>query len=81
MRLPQEDAATATEAMYKASGRDVSNRAPQPNGDLVLTSRRLGDNQPVNIVTPRGQVSFGRATLSNSGNIKAPIGVTNVVPE
>jgi hypothetical protein len=81
MRLPQEDAATATEAMYKASGRDVSNRAPQPNGDLVLTSRRLGDNQPVNIVTPQGQVSFGRATLSNSGNIKAPISVTNVVPE
>jgi hypothetical protein len=69
--------------MYRASGRDVSNRWRMPDGSLVVTSRRLGAHQPVNIVTAEGQVSFGRATLSPPPptNPMGPIRVTDVVPD
>jgi hypothetical protein len=81
MGLSQEDAATTVEAMFRASGRSVANRVRVPNGNLVLTSVRPGVNQPVNIVTPNGQVSFGRATLSLTGDLQAPMRVTNLVSE
>jgi hypothetical protein len=81
MALTQGEAAEAVEAMFRASGRNVANRIQMPNGDLVLTSRRPGLGQPVNIVTRQGQVSFATATLSNSGNMLAPMSISDLAPE
>jgi hypothetical protein len=81
MRLPQDAAAEAVEAMFRASGRNVANRVRMPDGNLVLTSVRPGMNQPVNVVTPQGQVFFGRATLAITSNPQAPMSVSNLVLE
>jgi hypothetical protein len=79
--LSQEEAAEALEAMYRATGRDVANRVRMPDGNLVVTSRVPGPSQPVNIVSPNGQITFGRADLSLTTNPNAPMSVSNLVPD
>jgi hypothetical protein len=81
MNLSQSKAADVVEAMYRASGRNVANRVMLPDGRLVLTSVRPGDFQPINLISTEGKVSFGKATLSLTGDLKAPIAVSNVIPD
>jgi len=35
--------------------------------NLILLSRRVGNNQPINIISPNGQVSFGTADIFLEG--------------
>jgi len=79
--LSQAKAADVVETMFRRSGRDVANRVLLDDGRLILTSVRPGINQPINIIAKDGTVSFGRATLTITKDIKAPIAVSNVVPD
>lgn len=62
-RLTQAEMVEALGEMYRASGRDVGGTIRLADGTVVLLSRRVGPNQPVNLVRPNGAAEFGTAEI------------------
>jgi hypothetical protein len=79
MNLPQERAAQAMSAFYAGTNKTFGNLVRLPNGDLVLPSGTPGVARPINIITPKGQVSFGFADIGLTSSFSYT--VTNVVSE
>jgi hypothetical protein len=69
----------ALEAAWRSTGRDTAGALTAQDGTLILLSRRVGPNQPVNLIRPNGVAEFGTAELFiDPKNLKSPIGVRNV---
>ncbi len=69
----------ALEAAWRSTGRDTAGALTAQDGTLVLLSRRVGPNQPVNLIRPNGVAEFGTGELFiDPKNLKSPIGVRNI---
>jgi hypothetical protein len=69
----------ALEAALRSTGRATAGALIAEDGTVVLLSRRVGPNQPVNLIRPNGVAEFGTGELFiDSSNMQSPIGVRNV---
>ncbi|HUQ05448.1 MAG TPA: hypothetical protein VM261_23260 [Kofleriaceae bacterium] len=78
--LNQGQMVEALTEMYLASGRDVGGTIPIADGTVVILSRRVGPNQPVNLVRPDGVAEFGTAEIyvDLTRGPQQPLAVRNV---
>jgi Domain of unknown function (DUF4157) len=69
----------ALETAWRSTGRATAGALTADDGTLVLLSRRVGPNQPVNLIRPNGTAEFGTGELFfDPSNLQSPIGVRNV---
>jgi RHS repeat-associated protein len=67
--LSQSQVADILTQVFRNRQMSVAGRVMLKNGDLVLLSARVGRNQPIIVIRPNGQASFGNATIGLDANL------------
>jgi len=69
----------ALEAAWRFTGRATAGALTADDGTVVLLSRRVGPNQPVNLVRPDGTAEFGTGELFiDPSNLASPVRARSV---
>jgi hypothetical protein len=69
--LSQDEMVDVLTAAYRASGRNIGGTQVEPDGSILLLSRRAGDNQPVVVVSSAG--TYEIATADIGVDMTAPV--------
>lgn len=66
MRLSQRQVEQVLTEVFRQTGRDIGGTMMHGE-NLILLSRRVGSSQPINVISPSGQVTFGTADIVLEG--------------
>jgi RHS repeat-associated protein len=66
MGLSQRQVGQVLTEVFRQTGRDIGGTMMHGE-NLILLSRRVGSSQPINVISPSGQVTFGTADIVLEG--------------